>query len=262
MVIDFHTHCFPEKIAERAIKKLTDNSGLLPFTDGTPDGLKDIMEKDGVDISVVLNIATNASQQESVNNFASSIKCDKIIPFGSVFPDSDNVLYELERIKDLGLLGVKFHPEYQSFFVDDEKMKPIYKKISELGLICVFHAGQDYGYPPPYHSTPVRLARALSWFDSPVVAAHWGSQGMAEETIKYLAGTEIYMDTAFGYSTIPKPLILEILEKHGTDKILFASDCPWHAPNMDLLQIDLLGLSKTEKNKIKGENARKLLGIK
>jgi len=261
MVIDFHTHCFPDKIAERAIEKLTHNSALMPYTDGTANGLLNIMEKDGIDISVVLNISTNEKQQKSVNDFAKEINSEKIVSFGSVFPFADDVLDELERIKDLGLKGVKFHPEYQSFFVDDERMKPVYKKISELGLICVFHAGEDYGYPPPYHSTPERLRRALSWFDSPVVAAHWGSQNMGADTLKYLCGTEIYFDTAFGYGSIPKPIVYEILEKHGADKILFASDCPWHAPSMDLFQVDRLDISDTEKEKIKWQNAKKLLNI-
>lgn len=261
MVIDFHTHCFPEKIAERAIGKLSNTSGLMPFTDGTAEGLKKLMQQDGVDISVVLSIATNATQQTSVNNFAKSIESESIVPFGSVFPDAADALEELERIHDMGLKGVKFHPEYQNFFVDDEKMKPIYKKISELGLICVFHAGEDYGYMPPYHATPERIRRALSWLDTPVVAAHWGSQGMGQDTLKYLCGTEIYIDTAFGYGTTPKPIQQTILEKHGVDKILFATDCPWHAPSMELFQIDSLGLSEPEKEKIKSGNARRLLHI-
>lgn len=261
MIIDFHTHCFPEKIAEKAMEKLSSTSGLKPFTDGTADGLKALMKHDGVDISVVLGIATNAAQQTSVNNFAKSIEDAVVIPFGSVYPTAENAVSELERIHSLGLKGVKFHPEYQNFFVDDEKMKPIYKKISELGLICVFHAGEDYGYMPPYHATPERIRRALSWLDTPVVAAHWGSQGMGQDTLKYLCGTDVYLDTAFGYGTTPKPIQQAILEKHGTDKILFASDCPWHAPSMELFQLNSLELTDSEKEQITSGNARKLLGL-
>ncbi len=261
MVIDFHTHCFPDKNAARAKEKLSTTSGLLPYTDGTVSGLLALMEKDGVSASVVLNIATNSGQQHAVNDFAASIKSDTIIPFGSVHPESEDVQEELERIADLGLKGVKFHPEYQQFFVDDEKMKPIYKKISRLGLICVFHAGEDYGFFPPYHATPARLEKALSWLDSPVVAAHWGSQNMGQEVLTHLCGKEIYFDISFGYGTAPKPIQQAILEKHGTSKILFASDCPWHAPSMELHQLGFLGLSETEEAQIKYENACKLLNL-
>lgn len=261
MIIDFHTHCFPDRLAEKAMQSLSHTSGLMPYTNGTLDGLKALMQEDGVDISVVQSIATNAHQQTSVNDFAASIAADDIIPFGSVYPDAENALEELERIHNLGIKGVKFHPEYQNFFVDDEKMKPIYKKISQLGLITLFHAGEDYGYMPPYHATPKRLKNALKWLDSPVVAAHWGSQGMGQETLRHLCGLDIYFDTAFGYASTPKPIQQAILEKHGTDKILFASDCPWHAPSMDMFQLRTLGLSETELQSILSGNAKQLLDL-
>ncbi len=261
MIIDFHTHCFPDRIAEKAMNSLSHTSGLIPYTDGTVQGLKDLMKENGVDVSVVQSIATNAHQQSSVNDFAAFIASDSIVPFGSVYPDAENVLEELERIHSLGLKGVKFHPEYQDFYVDDEKMKPIYKKISQLGLITLFHAGEDYGYMPPYHATPKRLKNALKWLDAPVVAAHWGSQGMGQETLELLCGLDIYFDTAFGYASTPKPIQQAILEKHGADKILFASDCPWHAPSMDLFQLRSLELSESELESILCGNAKTLLGL-
>lgn len=261
MVIDFHTHCFPDRIAKKAIETLSKTAGLIPCTDGTVGDLKRLMKDEGVNISVVQNIATNPHQQKAVNDFAASITCDKLIPFGSVHPDAEDALEELERIHALGLKGVKFHPEYQSFFVDDEKMKPIYQKISKLGLITLFHAGEDYGYMPPFHTNPERLKNALRWFDSPVIAAHWGSQGMGEETLRHLCGLEIYFDTAFGYGSAPKPMQMAILEKHGADKILFASDCPWHTPSIDLFRLDSFGLSETERESICYGNAKRLLGL-
>lgn len=261
MIIDFHTHCFPDRIAEKAMETLSHTSGLMPHTDGTVQGLKDLMSKDGVSVSVVQNIATNKKQQTAVNDFAASVQDESIVAFGSVHPDAENALEELERIKSLGLRGVKFHPEYQNFFVDDEKMRPIYKKISQLGLITLFHAGEDYGYMPPYHATPKRLKNALKWLDAPVVAAHWGSQGMGQETLTHLCGLDIYFDTAFGYASTPKPIQQAIVEKHGADKILFASDCPWHMPSMDIFQLNTLELSKTELSAIFGGNAQKLLQI-
>ena len=141
------SHCFPDKIAARAIEKLADASGGIEnYADGTVEGLKNRIAQDGVDAAVVLNIATNARQQKSVNDFAAQINDEKtIFAFGSVYPDSPDALDELDRIKELGLKGVKLHPDYQGFFVDDPKWKPLYKKISSLGLITVFHAGMDYG---------------------------------------------------------------------------------------------------------------------
>ena len=264
MIIDFHTHAFPDKIASRAMGKLAhDSGGLDPQTDGTVDSLKNEMKKDGVDASVVLSIATNPKQQTNVNNFAAEINNEEnIFAFGSVHPDAEDALCELERIKDLGLKGVKFHPEYQEFYVDDEKMKPIYKKISQLGLITIFHTGFDCGYPPPYHAMPENIKNALKWFSSPVVAAHWGGQNCSEGVIKELCSLPIYFDISFGYGTIPKPSAVKIIEKHGTDKLLFGSDCPWHKPSFEMKLIDFLDLSDDDKDKIYYKNAMKLLNIK
>ncbi len=264
MLIDFHTHAFPDKIAERAISSLSHASGgLKPYTDGTLAGLRASMAEGGVDISVLLSIATNAHQQKSVNDFAAAVNGkDGIVSFGSVYPDSEDALDELERIKELGMKGIKLHPEYQNFYVDDEKMKPLYKKLSELELICVFHAGTDVGFAPPYHAMPKQMARALQWFDSPVVAAHFGGAGSGEDVLKYLCGNEmLYIDTSFSYGAMPKYYAQAIIEHHGADKILFGTDTPWHCPDMEKRLVASLELSEHERDQICSGNARALLGI-
>lgn len=263
MLIDFHTHAFPERIAERAIGSLSYASGgFIPQTKGTVSSLKAEMAKDNVDISVVQSIATNPKQQTNVNNFAIEINNDPaIVAFGSVHPDAPNALEELERIKAAGLKGIKLHPEYQGFYPDDEKMKPIYRKISDLGLITLFHAGQDHGFPPPYRCTPTQLLRALSWFDSPVVAAHWGSLACGTEVIDKLCGLDIWMDTSFGYGVIPKSVAQTILDKHTPDRILFGSDMPWHRPSWEIQLINSLDMSDNDREKIYFRNAQKLLNI-
>lgn len=263
MLIDFHTHCFPDKLAERAISKLSFESGnMQPHYDGSFSGLKNSMAQSGVDVSVVLHIATNAHQMHSVNDFAAYVNNGKdIFSFGSVHPEAPDALEELERIKALGLKGVKFHPEYQEFEVDDEKMKPIYKKVSQLGLIAVFHAGQDYGFPPPYRAMPRAMARAASWFDSPVVAAHWGGVGAYDESVKYLCGENLYFDVSFGYGVMPKAYASTIVEKHGAGKLLFGTDGPWHSAAQELRLLSSLGLTGEESAKITHLNACSLLGI-
>ena len=264
MLIDFHTHAFPDAIAAKAIDKLSYVSGgLIPQGNGTVSSLKQEMKKDGVDISVVLSIATNPMQQANVNNFANEINKEKcFFAFGSVHPDADDVFDELERIKDMGIKGVKFHPEYQDFYVDDEKMKPIYKKISSLGLITVFHAGYDYGYALPYHSMPDNLLRALSWFDSPVIAAHWGGVNCGAEVIKKLCGKDIWFDLSFGYAAMPKAIAQEIVDKHTPDRLIFASDMPWHRPLWEKQLIESLDISQNDKDKIYYKNALNLLNVK
>lgn len=263
MLIDFHTHAFPDKIAPRAMTTLSHASGgLRPQTDGTAASLKAEMERDGVDLSVVLSIATNPQQQRKVNDFAMLLDREKeFVAFGSIHPDAPDVLEELDRIADAGLKGIKLHPEYQGFYADDEKMRPIYRKISQLGLITLFHAGHDIGFPPPYHAMPTHLLKALKWFDSPVVAAHWGGAGCGQAVADLLCGENIYFDLSFGYGVISKPVAQQIVDKHGCDRLLFGSDMPWHRPEWELRLIDTLDLSESDRQKIFCKNALSLLGI-
>lgn len=263
MLIDFHTHAFPEKIAGSAIQKLSyDSGGLEPQTNGTISSLKEEMRKDGVDISVVHSIATNPRQQAKVNQFAIEIDRDpQIVAFGSVHPDAPDALEELERIHAAGLKGVKLHPEYQQFYADDEKMKPIYRKISQLGLITLFHAGQDYGFPPPYHGMPEHLLGALKWLDGPVVAAHWGGFACYPQVLEKLCAENIYFDLSFGYSAMPRIIAQKIVDNHTPDRLLFGSDMPWHRPSWEMRLIHTLDLSDTDRDKILFGNAMKLLQI-
>jgi len=263
MLIDFHTHAFPERIAGRAVSGLAHGSGgMVPQTDGTLSSLKEQMIRDGVDLSVVLSIATNPKQQANVNNFAMEMdRDDRIVAFGSVHPDAPDALEELERIAAAGLKGVKFHPEYQCFYANEERMKPIYRKISELGLITLFHAGQDIGFAPPYHCLPEHLLGALHWLDSPVVAAHWGGYCCGADVLDKLCGENLYFDLSFGYGCIPKPNAQAILDKHGPDRLLFGSDMPWHRPEWELRLINSLDLSEEDKEKIFWKNAATLLKL-
>ena len=264
LIIDFHTHCFPDKLASKAMEILRLRSGITrPFHDGTVDGLLSLQKADGVDYSVVLNIATNPKQQKNVNDFAISLKeVDGIIPFGSVHPDSPDALDELSRLSENGIKGVKLHPDYQGYFVDDKKMIPIYEKIAELGLITLFHCGFDIGYPEPVHCTAEALASVLPVFgNAPVVAAHFGGIWSMPETRKYLAGKNVYLDTAYCYGMLTPRMAKELIDLHGADKILFGSDAPWNAPWQDIELVKCFGLSEEDEKAVLGENARKLLGL-
>lgn len=265
MIIDFHTHCFPEKIAVKALDVLRHRSGILDtFHEGSELSLIESMKNNGVDVSVVLNIATNPSQQSKVNGFAIEINArPEIVAFGSVHPDSPEALQELERLKAAGIKGVKLHPDYQDFFVDEERMFPIYEKIGELGMITTFHCGVDIGFPHPVHCTPDRLAKVLPHFGgAPVVAAHFGGIGYSEDVCEKLTGFDnLYIDTAYSYGIISPYWAKRIISAHGSDRILFASDTPWSLPENEQRLLDCFDLTAEEKSKILGGNAVRLLGI-
>lgn len=264
MIIDFHTHCFPEKIAGKALASLAQRAGAgIAYHEGSEKSLIDTVRNMGADKAVVLNIATNPKQQKSVNDYAISLNAlDGIIAFGSVHPDSPDALYELERLKEAGIKGIKLHPDYQNFFVEEERLFPIYKKAGQLGFITVFHAGVDIGIPDPVHCKPEALAQILPLFEgSPVVAAHFGGYMMRSQTLKYLVGNDIYLDTSYSHSRFPILWAQEIIENHGAKKILLGSDMPWSRTDYEIAYVKSLGLSQRDENLILGGNARRLLEI-
>lgn len=264
MIIDFHVHAFPDALAAKALPLLSKCSGgVKPNYDATISGLESYLAKNNVDYAVVLNIATNPHQEKKVNDFAISLLEKKnIIPFGSVHPGSPNALSELERLAKAGIRGIKLHPDYQHFFVDDEKMFPIYKKIAELGFITVFHAGVDIGYPKPVHCTPERLLRVLDLFDdAPVVAAHFGGWLLWDSVLEDLCGTQVYLDTAFSSGKMPPDYAKELIKAHGADKVLLGSDMPWSDTLDEVRFVQSLDLSAEDEEKILSNNAKRLLNI-
>lgn len=264
MLIDFHVHAFPDAVAEKAIPALSKCSGgVVPAYDGKIDSLKAHMRAHGVAHSVVLNIATNPHQEKKVNDFAISLLGDEmLVPFGSVHPESENALAELERLAEAGIKGIKLHPDYQNFFVDEERLFPIYKKIADLGFITVFHSGADIGYPKPVHCTPQRLLKVLDLFgDAPVVAAHFGGYMLWEEVMKHLCGTQIYFDTAFSYGKIPPDFAKEIILSHDPNRILLGSDLPWSTATNEERLIRSLQLDAAVTDAILFNNAKRLLSI-
>ena len=264
MIIDFHTHAFNEKIVEKALASLTANSGLMPHGNGTVQGLVDIQRQNGVELSVVCNIATKPTQHKVVNDFAASIQAQTpyAIGFGSVHPLAEDALDELDRIKALGLKGVKLHPDYQHFLVDDPRCIPVYEKISRLGLITVFHTGLDLGADGAFENTPERMSHILPAFSTPVVAAHLGGGLDPDSVLRYLVGRpNVYLDTAHCYGRMRHPSAIEIVRAHGPAHVLYGSDMPWSGPKEELFFIHSLGLSAEEAAKVLGGNAEKLLGL-
>lgn len=266
MTIDFHTHIFPEKIAAKTISYLEEKAHIKAFGDGTEEGLLHSMEAAGVDVSVVLPVVTRPEQFHTINNFAEQLnekyrdKQTRLWSFGGIHPDSADYKGELRIIKEMGLLGVKLHPDYQDTYFDDIRYMRILDYASELGLVCVVHAGVDVGFPDNVRCDPQRIRRVLDEV-SPrnLVLAHYGSFDMWEEAEELLAGQDVWLDTAFIAGYIKEDVFLNILKKHGADRILFATDSPWSGQKETLEFLGNLAIDKEDLNKILGQNAEKLI---
>ena len=264
MTIDFHTHCFPDALAAKALPVLAAAGNIPPALDGTLAALEASMAEAGVDRSVMLQIAVKPTQNKTVNNWAIERLAlnPRVIPFGSVHPLSDDWRAELDRLAEAGVKGVKFHPEYQQVYVNDPLMLPIYDKLSALGLVAVFHAGADIGVPPPIHSRPEHFAAAVERLPrGRTVLAHFGGWKLWDDVERHLAGSHVFMDTSFCGRYMAPEKMRSLIEKHGADKFLFGSDSPWAPQTEALDDIKSLRLAPDDEAAILGGNAERLLGI-
>ena len=268
MVIDFHAHAFPDALAERSVAYLAAKAGIQHYSDGTCRGLA--QSAAGIaDVCLVLPVVTKPSQFHSVNVFAKRINDGefdtekvRLRSFGGIHPDSEDVVGELRTIKDLGLKGVKIHPDYQGTFIDDKKNLLIIEKAMELGLLVSVHAGLDLGFPECTHCTPKRSRNMLRLTGaSNVILAHMGGFDMWKEVADELVGEPVRFDTGVVARYMDPTLATEIISAHGADKVLFATDSPWESYEASRDFVEKLGVSDAEKSEIFGENAAKLLGI-
>ncbi len=264
MYIDFHTHAYADKIAERTIQALKQTAKMPCITDGTTLGLISALDKNGVDKAVFLPIATKPTQHEVVNSWAKSIESDRLIPFGSVHPFGEDAIEYLYKIKESGLKGIKLHPDYQGFEFDDERIYPLYKKCAQLGLVLIIHAGFDPISPKKVHATPQMIAKVMENIpDLTLVAAHLGGMNMWNDVYETLAGKfeNLYLDTAFVSNFIEPELFEKIIKTHGAQKILLASDTPWENTQDEIKAIEKMSLSDKEKALIFSENASRILKL-
>lgn len=262
MIIDFHTHCFPDGLAVKAVPALAVKANIPAMVSGTVSDLKSSMLTNGINYSVLLNIATKPSQTEKINDWAAQIQQGSIISFGSIHPLYENWKNELKRIKNLGLKGIKFHPEYQDFYADDKALYPIYEYAFELGLIIAFHAGEDLGFKPPFHCTPDRLDNLITHFEGgKIIAAHMGGYNYWDEVEKHLVGKDIYFDTSYAVGIMDNEQAKRIIQNHGYKKILFGTDSPWRDQGWSVRSIKDLCLGQEIEEAIFYKNASDLLKI-
>ena len=263
MIIDFHTHIYPELSASKALAAVQSRAGISCFSDGTQHGLINSMDKAGIDLSVVCSVATRPEMVPSIHEWLENIQNARIMPFAAMHPDLTMMVQEVEELKKRGFKGFKVHPDYQRFFVDDERVYPFYQAAQSEGMIVLFHAGLDRGLPDPIHSTPERLARVHRDFPSLcMVVAHLGGEAVFDATERHLLGEDIFMDTSFVLRVMPPDVLERFMKKHPAERILFGSDSPWRDQSEELRFLtELPYLSGEEKEKITGGNAFDLLGL-
>jgi hypothetical protein len=214
----------------------------------------------GVEKFCVYSVATKPEQVSSINDFiVEAVKKEpKFIGFASVHPEQNDILEEIERAKNLGLKGIKLHPDFQKFPADISSLDEAYELMAALNLILIIHAGDErYSY-----SNPDKIAKILHKHPRlKIVAPHFGGYTEWDDVLRYLAGKDLWFDTSSSLWKLPVEKAKKIIEVHGYERFLFGTDFPMWNHDEELRSFLNLGLSDASNNAILYGNAKKLLGL-
>ena len=262
-VINSHCHIYPNKIAARAVEGIRDFYDLHMSLNGTVDDLLRDGETVGVAHYLVHSVATTPKQVQSINEFISGevhAHPEILSGFGTLHPDSEDIEGDLDYIIELGLKGVKVHPDFQQFALNEERAFKMAKAIDDRGLPLMVHCG-DFRYN---YSNPEQLKPLLEEFpDLLVIGAHFAGWSMWEKATEELAGTpNLIVDTSSSLYALSPETARDLIHAYGADKVLWASDFPMWESRSEMEMFNKIDLTEEERNMILYENAAKLLGLK
>ena len=283
MIIDIHTHTFPDAIAARAVNKLKHNSHTEPVLDGTALSLSASAKAAGVDLAVIQPVATSPAQVSEINDGA--IETNRTSPvtrlasFGCMHPAFEAPEQECARLAEAGVKGIKLHPVYQLTDMDDPSYVRVLRAAADCGLLVLIHAGIDVGFLERTYSDVRKIAQALdSVPEGRYILAHMGGWRQWDEAQALFAGREnVWLDTSFSLgdmtplgdgfyethslSRLSQERFLQMTEAFGAEKLLFGTDSPWEGQPAEIAKIRALPLEENEKTAILGGNAAVLLGL-
>ncbi len=258
MIIDAHAHIFPDQIADKAAEGIGGFYNITAKYDGTLGTLLEQGSAAGVDKFLVQSVATVPEQVRSINNYISECVSrypDRLIGFGAMHPDFEDIVGETERIVSLGLKGIKLHSDFQRFNLDEKRAYAIYEA-AEGRLPILFHIGD-----PRYdYSAPERLMRVVKRFPKlTVIAAHLAGWTMWDKGAEIFEGSGIYADCSSSLYALAPDRAAELIRKIGADKVFWGTDYPLWGAAEELERFRSLPLSDEEKDKILGGNITRLL---
>ncbi|MDR1532532.1 MAG: amidohydrolase family protein [Clostridiales bacterium] len=259
-VIDAHAHIYPDKIAVKASGSISEFYDIPVKYDGTVGTLLESGARDGIAMHLVHSVATVPEQVESINNFIAKAVAehqDKFIGFATLHQDMEDIEQELDRITGLGLRGIKLHPDFQRFYIDEPKLDRIYSAL-EGRLPLLIHTG-DYRYK---FSSPSRAANVLTRFPKlDMICAHFGGWSEWDESERLLAGRRVWVDTSSSLAFMTPERGRRLVDAFGEDRIIFGTDYPMWDAASEFERLEKLGLSWEAKEKIFYKNICGLLGM-
>lgn len=262
-IIDAHAHVFPDKISEKVSQSIR-GFYSLSHLNPPPASVQKLLErkKDGITHFLVCSAAVTPEQVTSITDFIGCVTQNhpEVAGLASIHPEFIGYEEELDRAISLGLCGVKLHPDFQRFDIDDPRVIPLYRAIARRGLPILMHMG-DRRYDA---SSPARLVSAMKAVpDMVVIAAHFGGYERWQEANDVLSPTEnLWFDTSSSFAFNSKEYVLSMFEKFGIDRFLFGTDFPLWSAKDEIENVRSLHLTQEENEMIFYQNFERLFGAR
>ncbi|MCD7958160.1 MAG: amidohydrolase family protein [Ruminococcus sp.] len=259
MIIDAHAHVFPDKIAGKAVDGISHFYDLPMAYQGKVAEMLENGTNAGIDQFLICSPATTVSQVRSINAFLAS--CMAAYPmctaFGTLHPKSEQLEDDFKQLQNLHLRGIKLHPDFQNFPIDDPAAYPMYEMIQESGLPILMHMGDSRSDL----SHPLRLAMILRQFPRlRIIAAHFGGWGCWKEAHEILKpDSRLRIDTSSSLPFLPSAKICALIHHFGAENCFFGVDYPMWNYSEELERFFSLSLSDQENRKILSENLNEWL---
>lgn len=258
-ITDAHAHIFPDKIAEKATENISEFYHLPMQYHGRVSEMLQSGAAAGVDHFLICSPATSVGQVHSINAFLAS--CAAAYPmctaFGTLHPASETLEQDFEQLQSLHLKGVKLHPDFQRFPIDDPAAYPMYDLIQESGLPILMHMGDARSDL----SHPIRLQMVLRQFPRlRIIAAHLGGWGRWKDAYDCFQGdARLRFDTSSSLPFLPAEQVRKLIRHYGAENCFFGVDYPMWDYEAELDRFFNLGLTHDEMIGILSENLTKWL---
>ncbi|MBS3822214.1 MAG: amidohydrolase family protein [Phycisphaerae bacterium] len=266
--IDIHTHAFPDNVADRAVRKLSGMGDWRAIGDGTVDGLIASMDAADLDMAVVCPVATKAGQWKGILKWAKKVRKrhgERLLPLGSLHPEDAAPARAVAKMAEAELPGLKLHPFYQGFRIDDDRVRPLLDAAIEHDLLVVLHCGHDIGFendPIPDRAGPARIAAVLrEQPDLRLLCTHMGGWKMWDDVERTLVGMDVTLETSFCLNHMPPDQMLRMIRRHGVERVCFGTDWPWNDQQAEESALAQIGLDDSELRKLMTSSAARLLKL-
>ena len=260
-IIDFHCHIYPEAVAQKAAQSICEFYELEGgHMDGTVQNLLRRADQAGIGRCVVLPVGMRPDKVRHVNDFivGEVAQEPRFLGFGTLHADMENIADEVDYILSRGLRGIKMHPDFQTFGIDDPRLFPAYEAM-EGKIPVMFHMGdQRYDY-----SHPARLKRVLEQFPRlQAVAAHFGGYSMYETAYEILKGEDnCVFDVSSSLMFMEEGQAERYISIYGAERMAFGSDYPMWDPVTELERFFRLKLTSSQQEQILAKTAERVLHL-